>query len=165
MGFQKRSWTFERIGWVVMVLLVVAALLGLFSTGPLSQVTVQDPEGLVQVQYDRFQRYRAPTTLRVTFLKPSGMESPGADAPGDGATASLRISRTLVDAIGIERIQPEPEQVRSAGEALVFVFRRAAGDEADTVLFAVKPDSFGPVRGEIGLVGHEPIPLAPFIYP
>jgi hypothetical protein len=32
--FQRREWLVERVAWGVMALLIVAALLGLFGTGP-----------------------------------------------------------------------------------------------------------------------------------
>ncbi len=34
--FQRRSWTIQRVGWVVMLLVAAAALAGLTGSGPLS---------------------------------------------------------------------------------------------------------------------------------
>ncbi len=45
MAFQRRNWRAERIGWAAMVAIVIAAVLGLFASGPLSWATAQTPTG------------------------------------------------------------------------------------------------------------------------
>ena len=160
MAFQRKSWRVERIGWAAMALLLVAALLGLFSAGPLSKGTAQDPAGLVQIAYDRFQRYLAPGTLRVTVTKPADQEP-----PATGGEVSLRFGRSLADAVSIERIEPQPDRTATTADALVFTFRIQPPGRSGTISFTVKPGTFGPIRGEIGLVGHEPALLTPFVYP
>lgn len=37
LDFQRRMWRLQQIGWALLVLVVVAALLGLFGKGPLSR--------------------------------------------------------------------------------------------------------------------------------
>jgi hypothetical protein len=52
--FQRRVWRVPRVGWLIIGAAVVAALLGLFGTGPLSRAST-DGGGLT-VEYDRFAR-------------------------------------------------------------------------------------------------------------
>lgn len=40
---QHRLWTAERVGWLMVGVLVLAALAGLFGTGPLSLSSVASP--------------------------------------------------------------------------------------------------------------------------
>ena len=155
MRFQNRFWTAERIGWTVMALIVLAALLGLFSVGPLSTRTARDVAGLVGIEYERIQRYKAPDTFLVTLSK----------LPGPGDTAALRVSQSLVDAFEIESIQPEPDQTAIAADALVFTFRLENPDRPGTVHFSIKPQKLGPVQGEIGLAGRDPVRTNLFILP
>ena len=141
MRFQRRFWAAHRIGWIVMTLLVIAALLGLFSVGPFSTMTTRDPAGLVAIEYERFQRLKAPQTFRMSLAK----------LPEPGETASLRLSQSLVDAFEIESIQPEPDHTALAGDALVFTFRLDDPDRPGAILFSTKPQLLGSVLGEIGL--------------
>jgi hypothetical protein len=70
--FQRRMWAVQRIGWAVMALVVLAGLLGLFGPGPLSSATAGKEEGPLLVEgYERFVRFRIPTTLQVR-LDPLG---------------------------------------------------------------------------------------------
>src|SRR4029079_4084426 len=54
MAFQRTSWIVERAGWIVLTLLLIAALAGAFGHGWLSKQTIEDenPRG----EFDRFQR-------------------------------------------------------------------------------------------------------------
>lgn len=155
MRFQSRFWSAQRVGWILMALVTIAALLGLFSVGPLSSTTVRDPQGLVSIEHERVQRLKAPDDFRVSLAKP----------PGPGDTASLRVSRSLIDALAIENIQPEPEQTAVAADALVFTFRMETPDRPGPVSLSIKPQKLGTVRGEIGLAGQDPARVTLFVLP
>ena len=155
MELQRRTWAVERVGWIIMALVVLAALLGLFSTGPLSSATARDPAGLVSIEYDRFARYVAPSTLRVDFS--------AAAAAGD--RISLRMNRDLAEAIRIEQIQPQPEQAKATADGMNFVFNLAGPGQPGRVYFALRPETIGLLRGELGVAGQPPARLAQFVYP
>jgi len=65
MTFQRRAWVVQRIAWVVMLLIVVAAVLGLFATGPLSGTTAKTDDGVLTIEYGRFARHDAQTDLLI----------------------------------------------------------------------------------------------------
>src|SRR5262249_33260243 len=54
MEFQRRSWLVQRTSWIIMALVLVAALAGLFFHGPLSHTTARNADGSVAVEYERF---------------------------------------------------------------------------------------------------------------
>jgi hypothetical protein len=56
MRLQRHVWRFERIGWVVLLVVIALTLGGLFSKGPLSSVEVSTPDGNLSVKYERFNR-------------------------------------------------------------------------------------------------------------
>lgn len=155
MDLQRRTWRIERVGWIVMALVVLAALFGLFSTGPLSTATARDPAGLVSVEYDRFARHIAPSTLRVEV-------SAGAAA---GDRIALRMNRDLAEAIRIEQMQPQPEQAKATPDGTIFVFNLAEQDQPGRVRFAIRPEAIGLLRGELGVAGQPPARLTQFVYP
>src|SRR6185503_14041101 len=63
-GFQRRDWLAQRIAWVLMVLFVGAAAVGLFGSGPLSRARADVP-GLMTLEYDRFGRLETTEALKV----------------------------------------------------------------------------------------------------
>ena len=66
LDFQRRSWRLQRLGWSAMGVTVLAALLGLFGTGPLSSATVSSQDEALTLQYNRFWRVQSPMTLRLS---------------------------------------------------------------------------------------------------
>ena len=62
--FQKRFWRAQRIGWGVLTVALLAALLGVFGSGPLSHTTVSDASGRLTITYERFARLLAPPPTR-----------------------------------------------------------------------------------------------------
>ena len=74
LDFQQRSWALQHLGWAVMGLLILAALLGLFGAGPLSSLTTGSQDGLLVLQYDRFWRLQSPMILRV-ILRPMAIQA------------------------------------------------------------------------------------------
>ena len=112
LDFQKKEWRLQRIGWGIMALLIVAALLGLTGSGPLARATSGDAGALLQVEYSRFVRLDAPVTLEIEIA-------------GEAVAShqvELRVERAYLQDISVEQIVPEPDEVRSAGEQLIFVF-------------------------------------------
>jgi hypothetical protein len=49
MAYQLKVWRFERVGWYVLVLILVMALGGVFSRGLLSSRDVRSDDGKVRV--------------------------------------------------------------------------------------------------------------------
>src|SRR3954451_15271805 len=81
-----RAWDLQRPAWGVMAAIVASALLGLFGDGPLSSVTVGEPDGPLRLEYDRFGRSQSETLLRVRL-------APGAVREG---RARLWVGRDLL---------------------------------------------------------------------
>ena len=63
--FQRRTWLVQRVGWGVVLLLLLAAAAGLLGRGPLSEKTARSADGALGVRYGRFVRHRAPTTVQL----------------------------------------------------------------------------------------------------
>src|SRR5215207_519621 len=98
--YQQREWRVERISWIVWLLLIVAALLGLLGPGPLSQTRAGSQDERVWVDYERFVRYRSPTQL-IVHIEP--------DAAQEGMF-HLQLDQEFIAKAQIQRIDPEPDQ-------------------------------------------------------
>lgn len=140
-AFERRSQRFERIGIGVMVVLMVAAVLGLLGSGPLGHATVRT-EGL-GLDYQRFSRYQSsePLTLR---LDGSATRAP---------EVRVWLDREYLDGARIEAVLPPPVRVEGAADRVILVFAVAEPERPLTVSLTLQPERLGPVRGRAGLEG------------
>lgn len=152
---QRREWRIERIGWMLMALLAVAALLGLLGNGPLSHASAGQPGALV-VRYERLQRSGAPTEYRFEV----------APALVRDGQLRLRFDAALLDEVKLESLIPEPTQVRAGPDHVDFVFAVDPVPGAPARLeMQFEPTTFGRVRGRITAAGAAPLLLDQFVFP
>jgi hypothetical protein len=113
LDFQRREWRVQRVGWFALAAFVVAALTGVFGSGPLSRAVASAP-GL-SVDYDRFIRADVRSRLTIELARPES-----------ATAAQLSISRSYFDAIDITRMFPEPSTVEVRGGEAILSFERPA---------------------------------------
>jgi hypothetical protein len=150
----SREWRAERIGWVVISIIVIAALLGAFGPGPLGHREATSEDGRLAVDYYRVQRYAAPAELRIRF-------EPDASAE----LVHLAFSQSFVDEIKLESITPSPSATSLQGERVVYSFRVADLGERGHVFYRFEHESFGPLTGTVTLLPDSEIQLSQFICP
>ncbi|HWP35669.1 MAG TPA: hypothetical protein VNM66_08735 [Thermodesulfobacteriota bacterium] len=148
----RRLWTLQRIGWGAMALVVAAALLGLFGSGPLSRAAAGDERSL-RVTYERFARREAATelTLRVAA----------------GAPERVRVwfDRSYLDRFAVEAIAPRPESEDQGPERVVYVFRVGAAEAPVAVTFGLRPRRAGLAHARVGVVAGPSLAFRQFVYP
>lgn len=154
MPHHRAAWRVERVGWTVMALALLGALLGVFGDGPLSRATVGSPSALT-VEYDRFQRSSAPQMYRLR-VHPSLVRR-------DSLT--LRFNQSLVEDMELDSIVPEPESVRAAPGHTDFVFRVGTGKGPLAITFRFQPATFGRRSGTVRVEGAAPVEIEHYIYP
>lgn len=152
LDFQKKMWRIQRLGWVVIALLLLAAVLGLFGGGLLSSAQAHDSGELLQVHYDRFVRMQSPQTLQVSM---------------DGGAvqdqqASVWISQDFLDRVRIERIQPQPERVTAQDGGQIYQFSARGPLQVTYDLQAKGP---GLYQVELGIPGADPAAFTQVVYP
>ena len=67
LAFHSLSWRVERIAWLGMLLILVAALFGLFGDGLLSHRQLRTADGSMVLEYDRFGQVSADTILSLSL--------------------------------------------------------------------------------------------------
>jgi hypothetical protein len=143
--FQRRVWIAQRVGWVVIGILILTATLGLFGSGWLSRASAHG--GGLRIEYERFARLQQPTKIRLVL---------------SGQTPQVALHRRYFDSVQIEQITPEPSAVESAGEWLIYRF---AGATPGAVILQLKPEEFGTLIGAAKLSGGNPLVFRQFVYP
>jgi len=153
MRLQQATWRAQSLGWALLGLLLVAALLGAFSQGPLSSATAVSDGGGLAVDYERLQRSGAgdSVTIRVLAL------------PG-GEDLRIGLGRVFLKANMIESVSPPPPDTAVAADGIELVYPPPASLPAEIHL-AIRPQSAGLSRGTITLNGGETARLTQFTYP
>lgn len=155
MPVQERAWRFERVGWGVLTLLVLLALLGLFGSGPLSSTTATTPDNGIAAAYERFVRHDGSTSVELTI-------GPGQASDGE---VEVWISASYLDDMEVEQIAPQPDEVRSNGDRQGYVFLVDDPSTETTVTFQLRPDAMGRITGDVGIVDGSSVTINQLSFP
>jgi hypothetical protein len=151
--FQLRSWKIQRISWVLLYAVILAAFLGAFGKGGFFSVGGTGNSGL-GLKYERFGRLG--TSSRV-WLRVPVMEL-------DASGTEVALSRAFMERVDLEGITPEPDHWDSnATELLLSYPRGAVADRWIHVQY--KPRSPGFLTATIRHGNAAPVSFTQFIFP
>lgn len=136
---QHMTWSLQRIGWIGMALLILAALAGGFGEGPLVHRTVSDDHHLFYFEYDRVCRYERELLLRLTLT------------PEATKTSLVRVwlSRTYWSSHAIEQITPEPRTSSTNVDGFAYTFDVGTRNEPAMIVMRLRPEYVGSIDGRI----------------
>lgn len=149
--YHRREWFVQRVGWVLLFLLIMSACLGLLGHGPLAQRTLTTSSGVLEM--DRFARREATTEWKI---RPAGHF--GADRE-----FVIRISSAFLQRYEISAVDPEPVTTSLADRNVVLKF--IVADPNGSIVFHVEPQHAGMNAGEVQLGDSEPLEVKQFVYP
>lgn len=149
----RTLWPVQRAGWVVMLLLAIAGLLGVFGNGPLASARA-GTAGLT-LEYDRFARHGARSALYAD-IEPTAVR---------GNTVKLWISQGYLEELEVESVLPEPESVESRGDVLLYTFVTADRSRPTRITLNVRPEGYWSQRASAGVEGGGAVSFRQFIYP
>jgi hypothetical protein len=149
LAFHRAEWRIQRVGWVLVALLLATAGAGLFGNGPLSRAHSGNAAG--RVDYQRFTRYGLSTDLVVT---------PVASAHGVNRVA---IGADYLELFRVERITPEPAAVRIAGPNIVYEF--ASASPGASISFHMRPQRLWRHSATVTIDGGAPLQISQLTYP
>jgi hypothetical protein len=155
LAFQHRSWIVQRIGWSVLALMLVAALLGLFGSGPLGRATAGSEGSSLWIEYERFWRQEKPMTLGIHFAP---------EAVRDGEVR-VWLSRAYLEANAVEQVTPPPDRVETGDDRHTYIFTVGTLEQPSAVRFRLSPDTFGVIDGEAGLDNAPELRFAQLVFP
>ncbi|QSB21383.1 hypothetical protein JN403_11405 [Pseudomonas sp. 15A4] len=149
---QRKVWRFQRVGWFVLMAVVILTLLGLFSRGPLSTLEAVSKQDNLTVQYERFHRAGGTNPM---IVQATGR--PGKDV-------TLSISKPMLDGFSIESIQPQPISSVVSPQGLSLTFPTDKSGHV-TLFISWRSNGIGLFKSQISVVGGGHIPVTQFIYP
>lgn len=149
---QRRVWALERIGWYVLLAVVIAALAGVFGNGPVSHRTVTSTDGRVEVEYARFSRNGAAEHVDIRVK----------GAPD--AQVKLLLDGPMFRDLTVESMQPQPMASVSQGRALLLHLKTDA-DGVARLYLSLRNDSVGSIVGKARAGSGSAVRFATFVYP
>jgi hypothetical protein len=151
--FERRQWGVQRAGWVVILLILLAGVVGLLGPGPISNA--EATSGALTVEYERVIRKQAPTELHVRL-------APGAAPNGEVA---LFLEQTYLAKVGVSNVIPEPSEMEAAADGVLFRFLVVQTDQPAEIAFAIEASEPGMARGRLGLVDGAEVTIDQLILP
>lgn len=155
MEFQRKSWRVQRMGWVAMLAIAIAALFGLFGNGPLSSAQAGDAGTGLSISYERFTRKGAQHSIDLE----AGATSVVADS------VRIWIARGWLDANRVVGITPEPARSDALPDRIVYTFNAAQSGQPVAIRFELEAQWLGRRRGSAGIVRGPTVHFGQFAYP
>jgi len=152
MAFQHKVWRFERVGWYVLVLLVILTLLGLFSRGPLSSREMHSADGSIGVEYEKFHR-NGSTNPMIIRLK---------GAPG--AVLEVELGGDWLEGFDVQSVQPQPMRSAAAGPGMK-IWLQADGEGQANLHLSLLGEGLGTYQTRIATSHGAVVTFNQFIFP
>jgi len=152
---RRRAAVAQRVGWVLLALVLAMALAGLLGPGPLSWSAHSSADGRVTLEYDRFVRNTGSTMVQITARS----------APGDPGRARVWISPDYLSSMQIQQVVPDPDSWTSTTGGVVLAFPMDEAESQVNVQVQLYPQRIGLIRGAVGDAAGEPIEFWQFVYP
>ncbi len=154
LAFQFRCWRLQRVGWVLLTLVLCGALIGLFGHGMLADATIHDASGRVRVDYERFLRYDRLTRITLSI---SGL-------PRTSDTIRVQFHDRYLQDVTLQNIVPTPAKTTRIADGIALEFFVNSDDPA-ILQFSASFQTIGPVTGLIRIGDHEWVRFTQYVYP
>jgi hypothetical protein len=155
LGVQRRTWRIQRIGWVIFAVLVIAALAGLFGSGPLSNAEAGSEASGLRIEYERFARLHAPTDLIIRVDR---------RLAGNDEVA-IGLSGDIIEGLELPSTMPPPDGAAVAPDAVVLRFRADRQPGELKIVLHAKPRQMGALDARVAVRGGPSHAIRQWIYP
>jgi hypothetical protein len=142
----ERSWVIQRIGWIMLLLFVGSAALGVFGTGILSKVHKQSGE--YSVEYERFGRYQMPQEIKIM-------------APSRNGKIVITVPQSFTQNYEIPSSIPQPERQVFDNTHLRLEY---PSNGPVLIMFEIEAEKTGTHTADF-LVNDQVFSISQFIYP
>ncbi|HYE17277.1 MAG TPA: hypothetical protein VEA69_02475 [Tepidisphaeraceae bacterium] len=159
MDYQYLAWRLQRVGWALMALLLLAATLGAFGSGPLAQTNAGAETSALWVKYERFGRLEVPQEL-VLNVKPTPEQA-------RAGKVTVWVSRPYADQLMVDTVVPTPDFLRGGPDRVEFDVQLTpdSGDKSIAVTLYVQHQNAGKQTARAGVAGGPSVDWWEFIYP
>ena len=133
-------------------LIVLAGLLGLFGTGPLSSAEIDVADQPLVVTYERIMRRTVEVQLTIKITRPLAVHQ-----------VSVKLPDAFVQTMDVVNTSPRSSSMRAERDGVTYTFDLGPDGMGDLV-FSTKPRSAGFTRSSIEVLGAR-VPLNLLVFP
>lgn len=151
-AFQRRNWRVQRVAWIVMALILAAALAGVFGSGPLNHARKSAPGGLFGVDYERFAHREGQMRLRVRYAAQAVHED----------SVRIALDARYLEKIQVQHVEPQPQKVEIGADRYTYVF--ASKHSPGAVTFELRFQDAGTAHAGLAIGGAR-VSFSQFVYP
>jgi hypothetical protein len=152
--FEQKWFRFERLSWVLLTALLIAACLGLLGPGRLSTRRVETDSAGFQVEYPALVRARTTNEIRVRLNAPESA----------GGKFSLLVSGERTGRAPVTQSTPGASGQEPLAHATRYQYTVPPGASAE-IVFTQRPQGLGPAWTRIALDGGAHVDLNQFVLP
>ncbi|SFG31572.1 hypothetical protein [Pontibacter chinhatensis] len=148
---ERRTWTVQRISWVLLLLIILAALLGFTGRGGLLDVgkgVAFNSSHSVDLEYERFLRQGVTREIKVSLRQEN---------------TSILFSNGFYETQRIEQVVPEPQKEEVGSEGITYTFHGVKSPSL--IIFYVTPLKAGSLNYTVTGSDKEPVAVTQFVYP
>ncbi len=143
-AFERRWYSYELIGRVVMVAFVAVALAGLLGRGPFSHQTAHSADNRLHVDYEPVARAQTPTTITLHVENPNPVPEP----------VTVHVNSMVVEPMGYQHATPLPRASTAVQGGMDMTFEVAPNEPDSLIRLGMQPVAYGPVRLSASVDGH-----------
>jgi hypothetical protein len=151
--FRRRESAAESVGWLLLVLVLLAALVGLLGPGPLSAGQARSPSGRVSVHYQRVAHREADDTVTIELARDAG----------DTALLTIGLGGDWLEELDLRGITPEPSEQVGTPDGLELRIPTSGSGRVRVVL-ALRTGDLGTTHATVR-VGGEDVSFTQFVLP
>jgi hypothetical protein len=153
LAFHYSSWRAERIAWWGILLILGAALFGLFGEGFLSHKQLRTADGSIVLDYNQFAQVSADTILNLS-LQFQELQGP----------RRLWINRSYLDHFDIKQVTPNPSAMELSGDGWLYTFGTSQSGKFFPIRVILNPRHAGRLSGWVNSEGRA-LCVQQFVYP
>ena len=151
--FQRRWESLENVIWIFLAIFLLLSLLGFFGRGPMANVKVKAPDGSMEVQYERFERFSTPSVLTVR-IAPTAIHN---------GAVKLWVGEALVKPLGNQRVIPQPDRSQVGNGGVQYTFPASQGQAS--IEFQLQPSKIVKTELKLRIPGYSEMDLNIYVFP
>jgi hypothetical protein len=152
MRWQRIEWRIQRLGYVILLAVVISGACGLFSKGFLSDREIVSSNGMLHVKYERFGRQQSDMAMTLR-LQPQR------------ALYHVTLSGDGVDNFQLQSIQPQPLRAESRDRSLTLWYQTQSLNHGASIWLGGQPQSPGKYTFVISDSEGDNVQFTQWVYP
>ena len=143
----------HRYGLYVLLMIIAAALAGIFSGGYFSEAVKSSQRNNLEVQYQRFGRLQTPVQMKIVLHEDYSQ------------SLTLRVGQDFMTHFETSNIWPQPDEMHSEGGDVVLIYHQGTFRKDAAIWLYTTPTQPGTAVTSVTVNNEPGINLWQFIYP